>query len=72
MNLVPLIELSRGGTPECLHLGAVAVVNVRGQLLAQAVDRNEHAGQPTGACELLANMLQRRALQVRRVAGQNQ
>ena len=23
MNLVPLIELSRGGTPECLHLGAV-------------------------------------------------
>ena len=38
MNLVPLIELSRGGTPECLHLGAVAVVNVRGQLLAQAGD----------------------------------
>ena len=38
MNLVPLIELSRGGTPECLHLGAVAVVNTRGKLLAQAGD----------------------------------
>ena len=38
MNLVPLIELSRGGTPECLHLGAVAVVDTRGRLLAQAGD----------------------------------
>ena len=38
MNLVPLIELSRGGTPECLHFGAVAVVNTRGQLVAQAGD----------------------------------
>ncbi len=38
MNLVPLIELSRGGTPECLHFGAVAVVNRRGQLVAQAGD----------------------------------
>jgi L-asparaginase II len=38
MNLVPLIELSRGGTLECLHFGAVAVVNTRGQLVAQAGD----------------------------------
>ena len=38
MNLVPLIELSRGGTPECLHFGAVAVVNRHGKLLAQAGD----------------------------------
>ena len=38
MNLVPLIELSRGGTPECLHFGAVAVVNRSGKLLAQAGD----------------------------------
>lgn len=38
MNLVPLIELTRGGTPECLHLGAVAVVNTRGQVVAQAGD----------------------------------
>lgn len=38
MNLVPLIELSRGGTPECLHLGAVAVVDTHGRLLAQAGD----------------------------------
>ncbi|MDP3651863.1 MAG: asparaginase [Rhodoferax sp.] len=38
MQLAPLIELSRGGTPECLHFGSVAVVNTRGQLLAQAGD----------------------------------
>ncbi|MDO8449596.1 MAG: asparaginase [Rhodoferax sp.] len=38
MNLVPLIELTRGGTPECLHFGAVAVVNTRGQVVAQAGD----------------------------------
>ena len=38
MNLVPLIELSRGGTPECLHFGAVAVANTRGQVLAQVGD----------------------------------
>lgn len=38
MNLIPLIELSRGGTLECLHFGAVAVVNTRGQMVAQAGD----------------------------------
>ncbi len=38
MNLVPLIELTRGGTLECLHFGAVAVVNRHGKLLAQAGD----------------------------------
>ncbi len=38
MNLVPLIELSRSGTPECLHFGAVAVVNRHGTLLAHAGD----------------------------------
>ena len=38
MQLTPLIELTRGGTPECLHLGAVVVVNTRGELLAQAGD----------------------------------
>ncbi len=38
MNLVPLIELTRGGTRECLHFGAVAVVNRHGQLLAHAGD----------------------------------
>lgn len=36
MDLTPLIELTRGGTLECLHFGAVAVVNTRGQLVAQA------------------------------------
>ena len=38
MKLVPLIELTRGGTLECLHFGAIAVVNRHGQLLAQAGD----------------------------------
>ena len=38
MNLAPLIELTRGGTPECLHFGAVAVVNTRGKVVAQAGD----------------------------------
>lgn len=36
MDLIPLIELTRGGTLECLHFGAVAVVNTRGQVVAQA------------------------------------
>ena len=38
MSYVPLIELTRGGTSECLHLGAVAVVNTQGQVLAHAGD----------------------------------
>ncbi len=38
MNLAPLIQLTRGGTPECLHFGAVAVVNSNGQLKAFAGD----------------------------------
>ncbi len=38
MKLAPLIELSRGDTLECLHFGAVAVLNTRGKLLAQAGD----------------------------------
>lgn len=36
MDLIPLIELTRGGTLECLHFGAVAVVNTRGKVVAQA------------------------------------
>jgi len=38
MNLVPLIQLNRANTLECLHFGAVAVVNTQGRLLAQAGD----------------------------------
>ena len=38
MNLVPLIELERGGTLECVHFGAVAVVNRHGKVLAHAGD----------------------------------
>lgn len=38
MNLVPLIELSRGGTLECLHFGAVAVVDLQGRVVASAGD----------------------------------
>ncbi|MBL0423265.1 asparaginase [Ramlibacter sp. AW1] len=36
--LVPLIESYRGGTLECLHQGAVAVCDARGELLACAGD----------------------------------
>lgn len=38
MNLVPLIELSRGGITECLHLGAIAVASRHGTLTAQVGD----------------------------------
>jgi len=38
MQLTSLLELSRGGTLECQHFGAVAVVNAQGRLLAQAGD----------------------------------
>ena len=38
-ELVPLVELTRGGHSECLHFGAIAVVNKHGTVLA-------HAGNP--------------------------
>ncbi len=38
MNLAPLIQLNRARTLECLHFGAVAVVNAAGTLLARAGD----------------------------------
>lgn len=38
MQLVPLVELSRGGTLECQHFGAIAVVNAQGALLAHVGD----------------------------------
>jgi L-asparaginase II len=37
-SLVPLIETRRGGTPECLHFGAVAVCDTQGRVLAHAGD----------------------------------
>jgi L-asparaginase II len=36
--LVPLIELYRGGTLECIHFGAVAVCDTQGRLVASAGD----------------------------------
>ena len=36
--LVPLIELLRGGTPESVHFGAVAVADAQGKVLARAGD----------------------------------
>ena len=38
MQLEPLIQLTRGGLTENLHLGAVAVVNTQGAITAQAGD----------------------------------
>ena len=37
-SLVPLIELLRGGTLECVHFGAVAVADSQGRIVAQAGD----------------------------------
>jgi L-asparaginase II len=37
-SLVPLIETTRGGTPECLHFGAIAVSDTQGRVLAGAGD----------------------------------
>ena len=39
-SLVPLIELYRGGTLECVHFGAVAVVDTKGKTVAHAGDAN--------------------------------
>jgi L-asparaginase II len=39
MNLAPLVEVTRGEHVECIHVGSVAVVNTRGELLY-------HAGEP--------------------------
>ncbi len=38
MHHAPLIELTRGGIPESLHAGSVAVVDRQGRLLAQVGD----------------------------------
>lgn len=38
MNLAPLAQVTRGGQVESMHLGAVAVVNARGDLLYHAGD----------------------------------
>jgi L-asparaginase II len=35
MNFEPLIELTRNGVPECLHMGALAVTDTEGRVLAQ-------------------------------------
>jgi len=37
-SLVPLVELLRGGTLECVHFGAVAVSDAQGKLVASAGD----------------------------------
>ena len=37
-SFVPLIETQRGGTLECVHFGAVAVVDRQGRVVAQAGD----------------------------------
>ncbi|HJV75338.1 MAG TPA: asparaginase [Noviherbaspirillum sp.] len=39
MDVVPLVEVTRGGQVESIHFGAIAVVNKRGELLY-------HAGNP--------------------------
>ena len=36
MNFVPMIELTRNGISECLHLGALAVTDTHGKLIASA------------------------------------
>lgn len=38
MKLLPLIETTRGNTPECWHFGAIAVSDRHGKLLAHAGD----------------------------------
>jgi L-asparaginase II len=42
MSLAPLIELTRNGTSENLHYGAIAVVNTKGELVASAGDAHWH------------------------------
>ena len=36
MNWTPLIQTERGSVAECVHFGAVAVVDAQGKLLASA------------------------------------
>ncbi len=38
MTLEPLIQRTRGGLAECVHFGAIAVVNLRGQITAHVGD----------------------------------
>lgn len=43
MNFVPMVELTRNGISECLHMGALAVTDTEGRLIA-------HAGNPHWMC----------------------
>lgn len=38
MQLIPLIQTTRGGHAECVHFGAIAVADAQGKTLAQAGD----------------------------------
>ena len=40
MNFVPMIELTRNGISECLHMGALAVTDIHGKLVASAGNPN--------------------------------
>jgi L-asparaginase II len=41
MSYIPLVETTRGGMTECVHYGAVAVVDLSGKVLAQAGDARQ-------------------------------
>ena len=47
MQLAPLIEATRGDMTECVHFGAIAVVNAQGKLIASAKGHADTAHWPT-------------------------
>lgn len=47
MQLAPLIEATRGGMTECVHFGAIAVVNAGGKRVASAAGYADVAHWPT-------------------------
>lgn len=62
MDFTPLVELTRAGVTECVHFGAVAVVNVQGRLLA-------HAGNPHWLCYTRSTLKALQALPFMQAAG---
>ena len=65
MNFVPMIELTRNGTSECVHMGALAVTNTEGKLIA-------HAGNPNWLCFTRSTLKALQALPLMQSSGAQQ
>ena len=65
MNFLPMIELTRNGISECMHMGALAVTDTDGKLIA-------HAGNPNWLCFTRSTLKALQALPLMQSGGAKQ